>query len=72
MQTILDVLWIKTYEKNNNIKITKEQLTEALLNGGEVEIKIKNKPTHLSIPTLNFPYDLINETYIEQDKIWPF
>ncbi len=60
MFKILDMIFVRTIEKDNGIKFSKEQLDEARFNDGHISTRVSGRYLHFKIPII-FLHDLIQD-----------
>lgn len=72
MQIILDVFWIKRFEKDSNIRLTEHQLNQAREQKGIVEVTVGKKIYAIKIPYLSYPNDLMTNSEQYNPEVQPW
>lgn len=65
MEKVLDVFWVKQFEKVNKIRLSTVQLDEARNCEGHTHIVHEDKLYEIVIPWVRFPFDLLPYEYSE-------
>lgn len=71
MQIILDVFWVKQFERVNKFKFSNAQLDEARNHYGVTNIVHDNKIYEIRIPYIKFPFELMAEDIQNNEYTYP-